>query len=174
VTAQGVVQALALPRFTSITPVFFVRCELFDAGGVRLVDNVYWQSVTPDIVGPLANDSAFNATEEQWADFTPLRSMAKVALDIKGTVRKSGAGREAVISLHNPSSHPAFFVRAEITSGKDGNEILPVTYDNNYVTVFPGETVLLRGKFDSSELAGNPLWLRAEGVNAPKDLIPMP
>ena len=84
-------------------------------------------------------------------------------------MRKSGGGREAVISLHNPSSHLAFFVRAEITGGKDGNEILPVTYDNNYVTVFPGETVSIRGKFDSSELAGNPLWLRVEGVNAPKE-----
>ncbi len=47
VAAQGVVQALALPRLTNITPVYFVRCELFDAGGARMVDNVYWQSVDP-------------------------------------------------------------------------------------------------------------------------------
>ena len=36
------------PAMKNITPVYFVRCELFDAGGVRIVDNVYWQSVTPD------------------------------------------------------------------------------------------------------------------------------
>ena len=59
-----------------------------------------------------------------------------------------------------------------MTGGKDGNEILPVTYDNNYVTVFPGETVSIRGKFANSDLARP--WLRVEGVNTPKELTSIP
>ena len=51
VNAQNVVQAFALPVFKDISSVYFVRCELFDAGGARIVDNVYWQSVTPDEFG---------------------------------------------------------------------------------------------------------------------------
>ena len=108
----------------------------------------------------------------QWADFTPLQSMAKVHLDVKGTVRKASKESEALISLHNPSAHLAFFVRAEVTSGKDGNEILPVTYDNNYVTVFPGETVSIRGQFTNPNSARP--WLRVEGVNTPKELTAIP
>ena len=77
-----------------------------------------------------------------------------------------------MISLHNPSAHLAFFVRAEVTGGKDGNEILPVTYDNNYVTVFPGETVSIRSKFTDLDSARP--WLRVEGVNTPKELMPIP
>jgi exo-1,4-beta-D-glucosaminidase len=65
-------------------------------------------------------------------------------------------------------------VRVEITGGKDGNEILPVTYDNNYVTVFPGETVSIHGKFANSDRAGARPWLRVAGVNAPKELAPIP
>ena len=151
VNAQNVIQALSLPVFKDISSVYFVRCELFDADGTRIVDNVYWQSTTPDEFGPRANDNAFNVQEEQWADFTPLQSMTKVHLDVKGTIRKIGTESEALISLHNPSTHLAFFVRAEVTGGKDGNEILPVTYDNNYVTVFPGETVSIHGKFADLE-----------------------
>lgn len=174
VSGQGVTQALSVPAFQNITPVFFVRCELFDAGGKSIVDNVYWQSVTPDEVGPRANDNAFALKQVQWADFTPLRTMAKVHLDVTGRIRKSGAGREALISLHNPSSQLAFFVRAEITGGKDGNEVLPVRYDNNYVTVFPGETVSIRGQFDGRDMGRKAPWIRVEGTNTPKELTPLP
>ncbi len=169
VNAQGVVQALTLPALKNITPVYFVRCELFEAGGTRIVDNVYWQSSDPDRVGPRANDKALTLTQEHWADFTSLQSMTKVHLDVKGEVRRSAASSEALVSLHNPSSHLAFFVRVEITGGKNGNEILPVTYDNNYVTVFPGETVSVRGNFNLPDRAGKP-WVRVEGVNAPREL----
>jgi exo-1,4-beta-D-glucosaminidase len=170
VSAQGVARALTLPAMKDVTPVYFVRCELFDAGGVRIVDNVYWQSTDPDRVGPRINDKALTLTQEHWADFTSLQAMTKVPLEVKGTLRKSPAGSEAVVSLHNPSSHLAFFVRVEITGGKDGNEILPVTYDNNYVTVFPGETVSVRGNFSSPDRAAKP-WIRVEGTNAPRELV---
>ncbi|HWF65536.1 MAG TPA: hypothetical protein VN685_13060 [Rhizomicrobium sp.] len=172
VNAQGVAQALALPLLKDISPVYFVRCELFDTTGAKIMDNVYWQSVMPDDFGP--NDNAFNVKEEQWADFKPLQSMAKVRLEIKGAVQSKGKEGEALISLHNPSTQLAFFVRAEITGGKDGNEILPITYDNNYVTVFPGETALIRGTFNASDLAGAKPWLRVEGYNVPRQLAPFP
>jgi exo-1,4-beta-D-glucosaminidase len=174
VDAQGVVEAMALPAMRNITPVYFVRCELFDATGVKIVDNVYWQSVKPDNLGPRANDTAFDLKQEQWADLTPLQSMPKVDLEVKGTVRKAPGGNEAIVTLHNPTRQIAFFVRAEITGGKDGNEILPITYDNNYVTVFPGETVQIRGQLKPGDSGRNSPWLRVEGVNMPKQLVAPP
>jgi exo-1,4-beta-D-glucosaminidase len=158
----------------NVTPVYFVRCELFDASGARIVDNVYWQSVDPDNVGPRANDSAFVLKEVHLADFKPLQAMTKVHLDVKTMIQRSAASSEALIALHNPSKQLAFFVRAEITGGKDGNEILPVTYDNNYVTVFPGETVSIRGRFNNADSAGKTPWIRVEGYNAPKSVAPIP
>ena len=49
-----------------------------------------------------------------------------------------------------------------------------MTYDNNYVTVFPGETVSIRGQFNDADLAGAKPWLRIEGVNALKELTAIP
>ena len=129
VSAQGVAQALVLPVLTNVTPVYFVRCELFDGDGARIVDNVYWQSVNPDDVGPRPNDSAFALKEVHLADFKPLQAMAKVHLDVKRkpVQRVRRRTMKFVVSLHNSSKQLAFFVRAEITGGKDGNEVLPVT-----------------------------------------------
>jgi exo-1,4-beta-D-glucosaminidase len=41
----------------------------------------------------------------------------------------------------------AFFVRAEVTHEADGNEILPITYDDNYITVFPHEIWTIVARF---------------------------
>jgi exo-1,4-beta-D-glucosaminidase len=170
VAAQSVAEAFVLPQMKPITPVYFVRCELFDPKNGRIAENVYWQSVTPDDVGPRGNDKAFDVKQESWADFKPLRSMAKVKLDVEASLRKSPEESEVAVSLRNPTGHVAFFVRAEITAGRDGNEILPITFDNNYVTVFPGETVVVHGHIEKADMRRDQPWLRVEGVNAPKVL----
>jgi exo-1,4-beta-D-glucosaminidase len=72
------------------------------------------------------------------------------------------------VRLHNPSAHIAFFERAVITGAKDGDELLPLEYDNNYVSVFPGETVEIRGLLPQSAKA---TWVRVAGYNTPQTAI---
>ncbi len=71
--------------------------------------------------------------------------MAKVPLEVTAQRTTNGAGQDVVdISLHNPTKQIAFFERAEVTPSRDGEEILPIEYSDNYVTVFPGETTVVR------------------------------
>ena len=84
---------------------------------------------------------------------------------------------EVVIRLHNWTTRVAFFERAEILSTSDGDEILPIQYDDNYVTVFPGETVEIRGVVPPNGPAAN--WVRVAGYNtspvtAPKRCTTLP
>jgi exo-1,4-beta-D-glucosaminidase len=70
----------------------------------------------------------------------------------------------------------AFFVRAEVTQGADGNEILPITYDDNYITVFPHETRTIVASFDDARFqesapASLTPALRVEGYNVTKKVI---
>jgi exo-1,4-beta-D-glucosaminidase len=81
-----------------------------------------------------------------------------------GHLSLAGENRVA-IRLHNPSPHIAFFERAVITDAKEGNELLPLEYDNNYVTVFPGETVQIQGLLPQSVKAS---WVRVDGYNTPQ------
>src|SRR5262249_18476269 len=60
------------------------------------------------------------------------------------------------------SQQVAFFERAELTSTPDGDEILPTEYTDNYVTVFPGETVEIQGQPWSGVSAN---WVRVTGYN---------
>ena len=173
VSAQGVALASTLPLLQNMTSTYFVRCELFDESDAELADNVYWQSTTLDDLGSPSNDQAFTLKQASWANFTALNTMPKVQLQINGAMRASMGKQNVLIKLHNGSRHIAFFERVEVTSGRGGNEILPILYDDNYVTVFPGETVHISAQYDH-EVSGKSLpWLKLEGFNTTTELAPI-
>jgi exo-1,4-beta-D-glucosaminidase len=76
-----------------------------------------------------------------------------------------------VIRLQNSTSRVAFFERAEILSTSDGDEILPIQYDDNYVTVFPGETVEIRGVVPPNGPGAS--WVRVAGYNTSPVTVPI-
>jgi hypothetical protein len=88
----------------------------------------------------------------------------------------SNSEKEVTITLTNPGNNVAFVVRAEVTQGADGNEILPITYDDNYITIFPHEIRTIVARFDDARLSrsapGNLTpALRVEGYNVAKKVM---
>ena len=51
------------------------------------------------------------------------------------------------------------------------DEILPIEYDDNYVTVFPGETVDIHGRVPSA--GTTPAWVRVTGYNNEPGVVPV-
>lgn len=166
VDSGGAIQAMTLPRFSDSSDVFFVRCQLLDADGKLLTENVYWQSQKDDDVGD--HDSAFGLQPASWADMTSLNTMPQVPLEVSAKHSSSAGEDHITIRLRNPSEHIAFFERAVITGAKDGDELLPIEYDNNYVTVFPGETVEIRGVLPKSAKAA---WIMLDGYDTPQTAV---
>lgn len=164
--------ALYLPRQARDSRVFFVRCELIDAAGAVIGENVYWQSQQNDDVGDVNNDWAFDARQATWADMTPLNTLARAPVEVSATRSAGPAGEHAVdIRVRNPTTGVAFFERAEVLAAADGDELLPVEYSDNYVTVFPGETVRLRAVV--REPVEAPRWVRVAGYNTPPVVVPI-
>jgi exo-1,4-beta-D-glucosaminidase len=164
VAFNGINQVMLLPKYPESTPVFFVRCQLFDKSGKLVVDNTYWKSQKDDDVGPQKNDYYTSLNQEKWSDMTSLNTMPTVKLEIEAQQKKVGEERQVTIRLHNPSTHIAFFERTTISKEKDGNEILPIQYTDNYVTVFPYETVEIHGIVRNGAVAR---WVKLEGYNTP-------
>lgn len=162
--------ALKLPREARDSRVFFVRCELVDATGAVIAENVYWQSQQNDDVGDVDNDWSFDARQATWADMTPLNTMARAPVEVSATRSPAQAGEHAVeIRVRNPGTGVAFFERAEVLASAADDELLPVEYSDNYVTVFPGETVRLRAQVSGS--VGIPEWVRVTGYNTPPVVV---
>jgi exo-1,4-beta-D-glucosaminidase len=169
VKSGDAVTAMSLPRVAGDSSVFFVRCELFDLHGSALAENVYWQAQQGDDLGDPSNDSAFELKQASWADMTPLNHLPTVPLDVSARLASPADSGHVVIRLNNTTGHIAFFQRAEILSTADGDEILPIEYDDNYLTVFPGEAVELRGVVPTPGIAAN--WVRVTGYNTPPVVV---
>jgi exo-1,4-beta-D-glucosaminidase len=163
-------EAMTVPRIPNLNPTYLVRGVLMDAkdNDKVLAENVYCESTTDDDLGEAKNDQQFKTTLAKWADLSALNTMPRSELDVSAQVSESDGEKYVAITLANPGNRVSFFVRAEVTRGTDGEEILPITYDDNYVTVFPHETRTIVARFSNSAPEVRTLALRVEGYNVTK------
>lgn len=69
--------------------------------------------------------------------------------------------------IANRSQIIAFLIRAEALNHAGGDEILPITYDDNYVTLFPHEPTTIEATIPTSQMVGLKPAVRIEGYNVP-------
>lgn len=160
--------ALSVARIPGLSSTYFVRCQLNAADGRLLAENTYWESTTDDDLGSPKNDDQFMTKLVKWADLTALDHMPRTKIDVAARLLPSAPERVASVTLTNRSNRIAFFVRLELTKGIDGEEVLPITYDDNYITLFPHEARIIRVNFQDAQLAGTAPALRVEGYNLAK------
>jgi exo-1,4-beta-D-glucosaminidase len=166
-------EAMTVPRVPNVDPTYLVRVSLVDGNDNAVAENVCWESDTNDDLGEAKNDEQFKTSLVKWADMSALNTMPRGDVDVATQVSEAGGEEKVTITLANPSNHLAFFLRAEVTRGADGQEILPITYTDNYLTVFPRETRAIVATFRSALLDGQTPGLRVEGYNVEKKIVPV-
>jgi len=102
---------------------------------------------------------------------TALNWMPRIPLQVSAQRTDADGQNGVTIRLHNPTKRVAFFERAEILGSKTGDEILPIEYSDNYVTVFPGETVDVHGVVPTDRTQAN--WVRVAGYNSAPVVVPI-
>ena len=112
---------LSLLTLSSLMPsapseVYFLRLEISDKSG-RISENTYILGRTPDNYQALA---------------------ALPVADVECRTKAEGQGK-LTVTLSNRSRVPAPMLRINL-KGDDGEQILPVVYSDNYVTLMPGES----------------------------------
>ena len=160
-------EVMTMARDSKLDSVFFVRLRLKDAGDAVLAENVYWASNTDDVVGNPNDPAQFKTELEQWADLSALNTLAPVNVKLACATEESNGKETAKLTLTNNSSRIAFFLRAEMTAGPDGEEILPISYDDNYITLFPQQTRTIVAKFERPA-SGPAVAVRLQGYNLAK------
>jgi exo-1,4-beta-D-glucosaminidase len=148
---------LPLPAsIDGLSDTYFLRLELKDGNGKVQSINWYWLSKKGDSLN-WKKSNWYTTPESSYADYSALQDMPKTMLEIRHT-RLSGAS-----ALHpgDGSAHPgdsvfhelkvtntgkavAFFVHLRALKGKDGEDILPVIFSDNYLLLAPGETRIIR------------------------------
>ena len=137
--ADSTTKIFDLPEIQGLTPTYFLHLTVQDSSGKTVGSNFYWLSTAPETIDwDKASDVA--TPTATYADFTALKQLPKVKLNVSSTSQEKGEDEVTTVHLQNPSKHLAFFVRLKVTKGKGGEEVLPVLWQDNYISLLPGET----------------------------------
>jgi exo-1,4-beta-D-glucosaminidase len=144
---DGSVKLFQVPELPDLTTTWFLALSLDDPSGRSVSRNVYWLSTKPDVLQWDKSDW-YVTPLTQYADLTGLQQLPQAQL--KAAVAFE-AGR-ARVTLENPSKALAFFVHLAVRKGSGGEEVLPVLWDDNYVTLLPGETREIDARYAPKDL----------------------
>ncbi|KAK4152185.1 glycoside hydrolase [Chaetomidium leptoderma] len=127
----------------NVTEAVFLRLILSDAhrGGNVLSRNVYWVAKEVDVLEWEQSDWYFTPVSK-YSDYTALNKLAPARVTVFGVRDKHDV---AEIVLENKSDVPAFFISLDLVD-RHGKDVLPVEWDDNYVTLWPGEKMTLRAR----------------------------
>ena len=68
-------------------------------------------------------------------------------------------------NVKNPSTNVAFQVHLRVTKGKDGDDVVPIFWDDNYFSLLPGEEKIVTATYSVSDADGKPIVLELDGFN---------
>lgn len=142
------------------SPVSFLSLKLTDGEGRIVSDNFYWLSSKPDVLDDEKTEWYFTPLKE-YADFTPLNELPTAQIKVEQHETANGM----VVQVTNISDKVAFFIELKITGDKTGRSVLPVFWDDNYVSLLPGETRNLAVQFSPADLQGEKPVLQYSGWN---------
>jgi exo-1,4-beta-D-glucosaminidase len=147
VEADGVKAVTTIPELPGITGTYFLRLELRDARQRLVSTNFYWLSTQQPEMN-WAKTTYINTPVTTHPDLTLLNDLPRTEVE---AVARLEAGRVRV-KLHNPSKQLAFQVALAVEN-KTGAEILPVLWEDNYISLLPGETREVEARFPQQQPA---------------------
>lgn len=161
---DGTVKAFSLPEPRHATPTYFLVLTLDDAAGRSVSRNVYWLSTAPEILDWTKSTGSYTPVAE-YADLTGLERLPPAEVRAMARVQASGSEGWARVVLENTSNALAFFVHLSVRRGPGGPELLPVLWDDNYVTILPGEKRSLAARYSLADLGGAMPVVAVDGWN---------
>ncbi len=159
-----VAQIGRVPRVDGITPVYFLDLKLVDNAGGLIDENFYWLSTKKDVMDYPATEW-FVTPIKEFADLTALDRLPLVPLKVHSAFEQAGAERAVRVTLENPTDTIAFFVNLDVIGRESGHTIAPIYWDNNCVSLLPGERKTISGVFSSQDLGGEEPALAVSGWN---------
>jgi exo-1,4-beta-D-glucosaminidase len=164
VAADGVVKIVTLPEIADLSSTYFLDVRVLDSAGKVLGSNFYWLSTKPETMD-WAKSNWFTTPTFSYADFTALSQLPKVKLNVTAHSERQGETEVTHVVLENPSKSLAFFVRLKVNKGKGGEEILPVLWQDNYVSLMPGEKREIAATYRVTELGAASPSVEVKGWN---------
>ncbi len=137
--SDGSVRLLDLTKADLPSPVYFLDLRLHSADGGTAGRNFYWLSTTPDVLDE-AGATWYYTPNSSYADLTALAELPQLEVEAEHRLAERDGRQLVEVTLHNPGEALAFFIELQLLDPETGDSILPVLWDDNYLSLLPGET----------------------------------
>ena len=159
------VKAFDLSSPANLSRTYFLKLYLHDASGKLVSDNFYWLSTKLDTLDWSKQRDTVYTPQKEFADLTGLNSMPRVKLELNSSPVQSGEKGTITVKVKNPSEGIAFQVHLRATKGKEGDDIVPIFWDDNYFSLLPGEEKSVTATYDLKDAGSKPPVLELDGYN---------
>jgi exo-1,4-beta-D-glucosaminidase len=138
-------------RVTSVpsapSPVYFLDLRLRRPDGAAAGGGFYWLSAAEDVLDETGSTWFYTPIAEH-ADFTSLARLPTAPLEVSARLGEpDGPDGLLEATLRNPGDSLAFFVELRVVDAETGESLLPVFWEDNYVSLLPGEERTLSARF---------------------------
>ena len=147
-----------------ITRTFFLSLKLAESSGKILSDNFYWLSTSPEIPGAQGSRNGVYFTDtKSTPDYTVLSKLAPVRLRPVYRFEQQASETIGHVTVENSTANLAFLIHLAVTKGRDGDEVTPAYWEDNYFSLLPGEKRDLTVRLASEDLGGATPFVKLDG-----------
>lgn len=162
VKAEDKSSILYIPDLEELTETYFLDIRLYDSNENEVDRNFYWLSTKDDVLD-------YDAKFESWAYYTPSKEYADLTLlnslpqvDIESKV--TGDENSIQVTLKNTGDTIAFGIELQLIDKTSGELILPVLWEDNYVSIPPNDNRVIAAK-SMKKISLDGVQLRIKGWN---------
>ena len=152
-----------IPELKNRSTTYFVDLKLKDKNDKEISTNFYWLSTKEDVLD-IENSEWFVTPNKTYADFTLLNTMPETQVNVTHQFSGEGNDKQLTVNITNTSDKIAFFIELQLKNSETGLSVLPVFWNDNYISLIPGKSKTIKAKF-STDIAIDQLSFSYKGQN---------
>ena len=160
---DGVTTAFSIPEQSGTT---FLKLQLRDGKGRVISDNFYWLPVKLAELD-FTKSNYFYTPGTAYADMQNLAQMPHAV--IRASVTPGSRPENSTVRISNAGSTIAFFIHAQAVRPGSDEEVAPVFWSDNFISLLPGETRELTVSIPSIHRL--PLEIKLDGWNIRPEVV---
>jgi len=145
---DSVITPMTLEFPADLSPIHFIRLRLM-RGTAQVSENFYWRPI-----------------EE--GNYHALKALPKVKLESVTRVERKAQRWVLKTNLKNSSAQPALMVQLKVVREKSGDRILPALFNDNFVSLMPGEQRSIEIQIENADARGEKPAVVVQGFNIEK------
>ena len=153
-----------MPPINNLSNTYFLDLRVFNSIKEEVAGNFYWLSTKPD-VQDFASTKWYYTPNIKFADLTGINSMPLANVEMHVDKAEEDGKVHFTCTLENTSDLLAFFIELRIVNIDNDQSVLPVFWNDNYVSLVPGEKRVLKGWVSSGGLDHSKLGIAIKGQN---------